>query len=87
MAPARATKRHLSQQQTEQRDTIKFLRKHLAWCNQTGQKYDDSQEQYSLLPRSLAEADGSPHTGNKSKWTDKLRARYKVNTTSFISNS
>lgn len=87
MAPARATKRHLSQQQREQRDTIKFLRKHLAWCNQTGQKYDDSQEQYSLLPRSLAEADGSPHTGNKSKWTDKLRARYKVNTTSFISNS
>ena len=70
------TKRRLSQQQKEQRDTTKYLRKRLVWCNQTGQKFDESKEQYSILPRSLADLNGIPHKGNKSKWTEKLSTRY-----------
>ena len=76
MAPIKATKRRTSHKEKEERDTIKYLRRRLAWCNQTGQKYDEGNEQYSLLPRALAEIDGSPHKGNKSKWTDKLQSRY-----------
>lgn len=76
MAPLKVTKRRLSQQQKEQRDTTKYLRKRLAWCNQTGQKFDESKEQYSILPRSLADLNGIPHKGNKSKWTEKLNTRY-----------
>lgn len=76
MAPLKVTKRRLSQQQKEQRDTTKYLRKRLVWCNQTGQKFDESKEQYSILPRSLADLNGIPHKGNKSKWTEKLNTRY-----------
>ena len=42
----------------------KYLRR-LAWCNQTGLQCDESEEQYSLLPRALAEVGGSPHKGSK----------------------
>ena len=38
----------------------KYLRR-LAWCNQTGLQCDESEEQYSLLPRALAEV-GVVHT-------------------------
>ena len=76
MAPIKVTKRRITQQQKEQQNTNKYLRRRLAWCNQTGEKYDESTEQYSLLPRSLAEIDGTPHKGTKSKWTEKLQARY-----------
>ena len=76
MAPPKITKTRLSQKEKEERNTIKYLRRRLAWCNQTGQRYDEGEEQYSMLPRALAEIDGSPHKGNKSKWTDKLQARY-----------
>ena len=42
-------------------------------------------EQYSVLPRALVEADGSPHKGAKSEWTDKLQARYsESSTTPFV---
>ena len=86
MAPPKATKRRLSQKEKEERNTIKHLRRRLAWCNQTGQRYDESEEQYSTLPRALTEIDGSPHKGSKSKWTDKLQARYNTpNTTPFMS--
>ena len=63
MAPIKVTMKMLSQQQKEQRDTNKYQRRRLAWCSQTGQQFDASKEQYSILPRSLAEVDGSPHNG------------------------
>ena len=86
MAPPKSTKRKQSQKEKEERDTNKYLRRRLAWCNQTGQQYDECDEQYSLLPRALAELDGSPHKGNKSKWTEKLQARYNnPTTTPFLS--
>ena len=85
MAPCKITRRRMTQQQQEQKETNRYLRKRLAWCNQTGQKFDESEEQYSLLPRSLADTHGLPHKGNKSKWTDKLKGRYKSDTTPFLS--
>lgn len=45
MAPCKVTKKRISQQQKEQHDTNKYLRRRLAWCNQTGQRYDESKEQ------------------------------------------
>ena len=48
MAPPKRTKKHLSQQQKEQCDTIKCLWRRLAWCNQTRQQLDESKQQYSL---------------------------------------
>ena len=48
----------------------------MAWCNQTKLTYNSSEEQYSVLPRALADEDSNPHKGNKSTWTDKLQNRY-----------
>ena len=45
-----------------------------------GKQFDESKEKY-ILPiayRALAELDGSPQKGNKSKWTDKLEAHYNI---------
>lgn len=85
MAPAKITKRKMTQKEREQRETIKCMRKRLAWCNQTGEKFDESEEQYSVLPRSLANFDCSPQKGSKSKWTDKLKGRYKAIENPFLS--
>ena len=65
---------------------IKYLRRRLAWCNQTGHKYDESEEQYCLIPRSLADTNGDPQTGSKTKWLESLQTRYNVSdTTPFLS--
>lgn len=85
MAPPKTTKTKISQKEKEQRDTNKYLRRRLAWCNRTGQQYDEGEEQYSLFPRALADPDGNPNKGTKSNWTEKLRSRYNVpNTTPFV---
>ena len=87
MAPPKMTKRRLSQKEKEERDTNKFLRNQLAWCNQTGQKYAESKEQYTILPRALADADGNPHSHQKSNWMEKLEKRYTIpETTPFLSS-
>ena len=76
MAPARIGKRRISQKEKEQKRITKCLRRRLAWCNSTGRSYDLSQEQYSLLPRALADCDGNPNKGSKAAWTKKLSDRY-----------
>ena len=82
MAPTKVTKTKMSQKEKEERDTNKYLRRRLAWCNRMGQTYDEGTEQYSVLP---IEADGIPNKGAKSKWTDKLQARYsESSTTPFV---
>ncbi len=71
MAPPKNTKTRVSpQKEKEERDTNKYLQRRLAWCNRTGQQFDEGEEQYSLLPRALAGPDGNPHKGAKSNWTD-----------------
>ena len=60
----------------------KYLRRRLAWCNQLGQRFDESKERYSL--QSIADIDGTPHKGSKCKWTKKLLASYVI-TSPFLS--
>lgn len=54
-------KRALSMKDKEHKQLEKCLRQRLAWCNQTGNSYDPSTEQYSTLPRALSDAYGCPH--------------------------
>ena len=85
MAPSKKKKKKLSLWEKEEREVNKCLRIRLAWCNQTGQGYDQSIEQYSLLPRALADVNDLPHKDNKSNWTKKLQDRYTLsNTTPFL---
>ena len=64
--------RRTTPKEQEAKQVIKCLRRRLAWCNQSNVKYDTSEEQYSILPRAIADEDGNPHKANKSNWTDKL---------------
>ena len=52
------------------------MRRRLAWCNSTGQRFDEGTEQYSIYPRAISDASGMPHRGSKSVWTSKLEERY-----------
>ena len=87
MAPLKATKLRMSQKEREERETNKYLRRRLEWCNRTGQTFDEEREQYTLLPRALADHEGNPHKGPKSKWTDKLKARYSLQESTPFSTS
>lgn len=71
-------KKRITPLEREQRVQIKCLRKRLAWCAKTGNNYNSSEEQYSILPRALCDNIGNPNTGSKKKWTDKLETRYSV---------
>ena len=59
MAPSKKKKAKLSQREKEEKEINCYLRRRLAWCNQTGLQFDEGEEQYSILPRALAEVDGS----------------------------
>ena len=69
--------RRATPKEQEAKQVIKCLRRRLAWCNQSNVKYDASEEQYSILPRAIADEDGNPHKASKSNWTDKLHSRYR----------
>jgi hypothetical protein len=58
------------------KQVTKCLRRRLAWCNKTGERYDSSLEQYSPWPRALCDCNSIPNKGSKSNWTAKLRQRY-----------
>ena len=73
MTEPKSRKRKTNQKEEESKQV---MRRRLAWCNHTGMPYDPSEEQYSILPRALADEDGNPHKASKSIWTDKLESRY-----------
>ncbi len=58
------------------KQVTKCLRQRLSWCNRTGQTYDPNQEQYSVLPRAIANEKGCPRKGVKSIWKDKIEKKY-----------
>ena len=75
MSAIKREKRTTSKEQ-EAKQVIKCLKKQLAWCNQSNVTYDSSEEQYSILPRAIADEDGKPHKANESNWTIKLQSHY-----------
>ena len=87
MATVKPTKTKVKQKEKEAKQVITCLRKRLVWCNHTKLPYDQSLEQYSIMPRALADEDGNPHKGNKSNWSDKLESRYKSTTPTVFTNT
>ena len=53
------------------------MRRQLAWCKHTNIQSDVFDNQFSVLPRAIADEDGYPHKASKSTRTDKLTSRYK----------
>jgi hypothetical protein len=86
MAPAKVTRRKISHKEKEHKQITKCLRRRLAWCTRTGEKYDPANEQYSLYPRALSDTNGLPHSGVKKFWTDKLQKRYSKSITTDLPN-
>jgi len=77
MKPTKSKQKKSSQKEKETKQVIQCLRRKLAWCKHNSQADINSEQQYSLYPRALADEDGYPHKGSKSNWTDKLTNRYK----------
>jgi len=75
MGSFRTTRKRMTPKEQEAKQVVKCLRRRLQWCNQNKLSFDSSEEQYSVLPRALADEDGYPHKANKSHWTDKLQQR------------
>ena len=78
MSTLRKTRKRMTPKEQEAKQVMKCLRRRLQWCNQYKLSFDSSEEQYSILPRALADENGYPHKANKSHWTDKLQQRYQL---------
>ena len=76
MAPKKQGKRLANQKLTEMKQVTRCLRQRLSWCNRTGQTYDSTQEQYSILPRAIADENGGLRKGVKAIWKDKIGKKY-----------
>ena len=44
--------------------------------NETGERFEPADEQYSVYPRAICDVDGNPHKGSKSTWTTRIESRY-----------
>ena len=78
MATGRTQKTRSTPKEKEAKQVITYLRCRLAWFSHNEQPHSVSEEQYSELPRALADKDDNPYKGNKSAWTDKLASRYLI---------
>ena len=76
MSSTRAKKKGMTPKEQEAKQVFKCLRRHLQWCNENRVSFNSGEEQYSILPRALADEDGYPSKSNKSHWTEKLHHRY-----------
>ena len=76
MKPVKSHTKRRNPKEQEARQVIKCLRRKLAWSNHENLQFNVSEEQYSVLPRAIADEDGNPHKSNKSNWSDKLSSRY-----------
>ena len=83
MATTRKNRKRMTPKEQEAKQVIKCLRRRLQWCNKHQLSFDSSEEQYSVLPRALADENGYPHKANKSHWTDNLQQRYQLTEPSF----
>ena len=87
MSSTRAKKKRMTPKEQEAKQVIKCLRRRLQWCNENRVSFNSGEEQYSILPRALADEDGYPNKSNKSHWTEKLHHRYQSAQPSVIVSS
>ena len=87
MSFTRAKKKRMTPKEQEAKQVIKCLRCHLQWCNENRVSFNSGEEQYSILPRALADEDGYPNKSNKSHWTEKLHHCYQSAQPSVIISS
>ena len=87
MSTMKTKKKRLTPKEQEAKQVIKCLRRRLQWCSTSKSTFDPGEEQYSVLPRALANEDGIPHKSSKSHWTDKLQQRYQSSEFKLISSS
>ena len=78
MSSSKPKRQRANPRERETKQVIQCLRRKLAWCKHNTQSDMHDNEQFSLLPRAIADEDGCPHKGNKSHWTDKLLNRYRT---------
>ena len=78
MASPKQKRKRASPQEKETKQVLQCLRRKLAWCKHNAQPDAFNNDQYSLLPRAIADEEGYPQKGTKSHWTDKLQNRYKL---------
>ena len=86
MTTTRKNQKRMTPKEQEAKQVIKYLRRRLQWCNKHQLSFDSSEEQYYVLPRALADANGYPHKTNKSHWTDKLQQRYQLTESTVFMN-
>ena len=55
---------------------IKCIKRKMSWMNETGERFEPADEQYSVYPRAICDIDGNPHKGSKSTWTTRIESRY-----------
>ena len=77
METPRSKRKRTSVKDKENKQVMQCLRRKLAWCKHNTDSNNFS-EQFSVYPRALADEQGFPHKGCKSKWTDKLQSRYQT---------
>ena len=65
MSSTRAKKKRMTPKEQEAKQVIKCLRRRLQWCNENCVPFDSGEEQYSMLPRALADENGYPHKSKK----------------------
>uniref|UniRef100_A0A1X7VAM9 Uncharacterized protein n=1 Tax=Amphimedon queenslandica TaxID=400682 RepID=A0A1X7VAM9_AMPQE len=80
MSTKKISKKGVSAKDRENNRVIKCLQRRLARCNHTGQALQSEHEQYSFLPRALADENGIPHKSPESHQTGKLQTRYREST-------
>ena len=77
METPKSKRKKTSAKDKENKQVIQCLRRKLAWSKHNNES-DNCYEQFSVYPRALADEQGFPHKGCKSKWTDKLQSRYQT---------
>ena len=69
------------------KQVIQCPQRRLAWSKHNEQQPDAiNNDQYPILPKAIANEEGYPHKGNKSRWTNKLETRYKSALPSTFTN-
>ena len=69
-------KKRETSKEKELQQVIKCIRRKMSWMNESGERFEPADKQYSVYPRAICDADGNPHKGSKSTWTSKVEGRY-----------